>query len=246
MHLTQQQIEKYNTDGFLTGLKAVDAAQAVHYQEQYNVLEKELGREKCATGLLDRHFDQKFIWEIAVQQTILDVVQSLIGPDILLLATHFFSKYGPSDKYVAWHQDVTYWGLDPAVSITAWYALDDSDPGNGCMRAIPGTHKSDIVEHTKSGSGKNLLSADQQVVVPPALEEKAVDLILKAGEFSLHDGKVIHGSEPNPSHRRRSGLTLRYIPPSVKQIEGSGRPYRAILVRGKDQFNHFVNEPMPF
>lgn len=245
MKLTDQQIEAYEREGYLTGLRAVDSEQAVRYQQQYDLLERQLGRDQCQTGLLDRHYDQSFIWEIAVQPAILDVVESLIGPDILLLATHFFCKYGPSDKFVAWHQDVTYWGLEPAISITAWYALDDSDRGNGCMRAIPGTHRSDIVEHEKSGSGKNLLSADQEIKVSPALEQQAVDLELKAGEFSLHDGKVIHGSEPNRSSRRRSGLTLRYIPPSVRQIEGAGRPYRPILVRGNDRFNHFQCQPPP-
>lgn len=246
MHLKPQQIEAYETDGFLSGLRVVNETQALEYQKEYEALENRLGREECQTGLLDRHFEERFIWEIAANPNVLDVVESLIGPDILLLATHFFSKYGPSDKFVAWHQDVTYWGLEPPISITAWYALDDSDPGNGCMKAIPGTHRYDIVEHGKSGSGQNLLSADQEIRVAPDDEKRAVDLILKAGEISLHDGKVIHGSEPNRSSRRRCGLTLRYIPPHIHQVEGQGRPYQPILVRGEDTHGHFKNRPAPF
>lgn len=248
MHLSKNQIAAYEQDGFLFGIRVVSPEKAKEFQESYNKLEAELGRDKCATGLLDRHYDQRFIWDIATTPNVLDVVESLIGPDILLLATHFFCKYGPSDKFVAWHQDVTYWGLEPAESITAWYALDDSDTGNGCMRAIPGTHRRDIVEHGKSGTGKNLLSVDQEIAVSAEDEKRAVDLILKAGEISLHDGKVFHGSLANRSPRRRCGLTLRYIPPRVKQVAvlPGQRPYRPILVRGRDDQNNFDPVTPPF
>lgn len=248
MKLTLSQIEAYERDGFLSGLRVVPTDQARQYQLAYDQLESELGRDKCALGLLDRHFDQRFIWDIATTPNVLDVVESLIGPDILLLATHFFCKYGPPDRFVAWHQDVTYWGLEPAESITAWYALDDSDTGNGCMRAIPGTHKRDIVEHGKSGTGKNLLSVDQEIAVTDEDEKNAVDLVMKAGEISLHDGKVFHGSLPNRSTRRRCGLTLRYIAPHVKQVvvHPGQRPYKPILVRGKDRQQHFGTTARPF
>ena len=86
----------------------------------------------------DRHFDLKFIWEIATDPVILDVIEDVIGPNIHLLATHFFCKYGPeSKKFVAWHQDVTYWGLEPPEAATAWYAVDDSDVETGVCAPSP-------------------------------------------------------------------------------------------------------------
>jgi len=205
------------------------------------VLEAETGREKAEIGLLDRHFDQAFIRELATCPAILDCVESLIGPDILLLATHFFCKYGEGAKYVAWHQDVTYWGLEPPCALTVWYAVDDSDRENGCMRVLPGTHRGGIRTHGKADAAGNLLSVNQEVPVTPDEEAGAVDLILRAGEVSIHDGAAIHGSMPNRSARRRCGLTLRYVPTSVKPVtlNSMGKTWRAVLVRGADDYGHF-------
>ena len=161
--------------------------------------------------------------------TILDSIEKLIGPNVFLLATHFFNKYGEGDQaevFVAWHQDVTFWGLEPPMAVTAWYAVDDSDAENGCMQVIPGTHVSGVVEHGKAQQAGNLLSINQEVHVSPEQAASAVDLPLHAGQVSIHDGTLIHGSLPNRSDRRRCGLTLRYVPTSVRQAEEKlfGRP----------------------
>jgi len=177
-----------------------------------------------------------------------------MGPDILLLATHFFCKYpepgeaaeGP-EKFVAWHQDVTYWRLEPAFALTAWYAVDDSDAENGCMRVIPGTH-AEIRDHGTSERAGNLLSINQEVPVTEEEEARAVDLVLRAGEISLHHGKLIHGSNPNRSARRRCGMTIRYIPPHVRQtgLNSQGRSWSPVLVRGRDPYRHFPEQARPF
>ena len=140
MSITHQQVKAYETDGFVSGVQVEDDAGAVYYQNQFDKLEAKEGREKCQLGVLDRHFDEKFIWQLATHPKILDCIEDLIGPNILLLATHAFCKYGPQEKLVAWHQDVTYWGLEPPEALTAWYAIDDSNQENGCMRVLPSTH----------------------------------------------------------------------------------------------------------
>jgi ectoine hydroxylase-related dioxygenase (phytanoyl-CoA dioxygenase family) len=247
MSLTPQQVEAYKRDGFVTGIPTEDEAEANRYRTLFDELEANEGREKCQIGLLDRHTDQEFIWELATHPKILDYIEDLIGPDILLLATHFFCKYGPQEKFVAWHQDVTYWGLEPPEAITAWYAIDDSDVGNGCMRVIPGTHRG-IREHGKSDKEGNLLSINQEVPVSADEENSAVDFILKAGQISIHHGQLIHGSLPNRSTRRRCGLTVRYVPPWVKQVEKNSlrRSWNAILLRGEDREKNFGELPEPF
>lgn len=118
---------------------------------------------------------------------------------------------------------------------------DDSDAENGCMQVIPGTHVSGVVEHGKAEQAGNLLSINQEVHVTPEEEATAVDLPLRAGQISIHDGTLIHGSLPNRSGRRRCGLTLRYVPTTVRQAEDNsldGR-WRPVLVRGKDEENNF-------
>ena len=249
MATTKEQLSAaYQKNGFLTGISIADAIEAGHYQRAYDALEAEVGTEKCEIGLVDWHFDHEFIWKLAGHPKIVDVIEALIGPDIMLLATHFFCKYGPKEKFVAWHQDVTYWGLEPPDAVTAWYAIDDSDIGNGCMQVIPSSHHKGVQEHGKSDQEGNLLSINQEVQVTESDAETAVDLILKAGEMSIHHGQIIHGSLPNHSTRRRCGLTIRYIPPSVKQAEDNSlkRPWKPILLRGEDRYQNFTTVPNPF
>jgi ectoine hydroxylase-related dioxygenase (phytanoyl-CoA dioxygenase family) len=254
MVVSPEQVRQFEAEGLTTGLRIFDGEGADRVRTAFDALEAQEGREKCQVGLLDRHFDQRFVWDLATNPRILDAVESVMGPDILLLGSHFFCKYPEpgegtrAERFVAWHQDVTYWGLDPAFAITAWYAVDDSDAENGCMRGIPGTHRDDIRAHGKSERKGNLLSINQESPVTREEEARAVDMPLKAGEISLHHGALVHGSNPNRSSRRRCGLTLRYIPTSVKQValNSIGRRYRAILVRGKDEYRHFESLAEPF
>ena len=149
---------------------------------------------------------------------------------------------------MAWHQDVTYWGLEPPYALTAWYAVDDSDVENGCMRVIPGSHRQGIVEHGESARPGNLLSINQEVSGDDLDESQAVDLILKAGQISIHHGHLIHGSNPNRSTRRRCGLTLRYCPPHVKPVQQNslGKPWPAVLARGDDPWKNFGDWKLQF
>ena len=238
--------------GYLSGIRVLDAPAADGVRGRFDALEAREGRERCQIGLLDRHFDERFVWDMATHPSILDAVEAVLGPDLLLLATHFFCKYpapgGETERFVAWHQDVTYWGLEPPLAVTAWYAVDDSDAKNGCMRVIPGSHRGGIREHGKADRAGNLLSINQEAPVTPEEEERAIDLPLRAGEISLHHGMLVHGSNPNRSTRRRCGLTLRYVPTSVRQTERNshGQGWSAVLVRGTDCFHHFEERLAPF
>jgi ectoine hydroxylase-related dioxygenase (phytanoyl-CoA dioxygenase family) len=239
---------EYQRLGYVSGIAIADPAEADHYRQQFNALEAEVGQEKARIGLVDYHFQTEFIWRLATHRKILEAVNALIGENFHLLATHFFCKYGQEEKFVAWHQDVTYWGLEPPEALTVWYAVDDSDRENGCMRVLPGTHAGGIRTHGKAAQAGNLLSINQEVPVTPEEEASAVDLELKAGEISIHEGALIHGSLPNRSTRRRCGLTLRYIPTYVQQValhSGKGR-YRPILVHGEDREQNFERLHPPF
>ncbi|MEZ4860298.1 MAG: phytanoyl-CoA dioxygenase family protein [Caldilineaceae bacterium] len=251
MENLQAQADAYKRDGYLTGIPIDDTATATRYRQQFDALEARVGREKAQIGLIDWHYQEPFIWELATHPKILDQVEAIIGPNILLLATHFFCKYGDNEdareKFVAWHQDVTFWGLEPPLAITAWYAIDDADVENGCMQVIPGSHIQGIVEHGKAQKKGNLLSINQEVSVTAADEARAANIVLKAGQMSLHDGTLIHGSLPNLSNRRRCGLTLRYVPTYVKQIQKNshGKGWQAILVRGEDKEQNFAQIAPP-
>jgi ectoine hydroxylase-related dioxygenase (phytanoyl-CoA dioxygenase family) len=237
--------------GFLPRIPVLDSSAASALRAEFDRLEAREGRERCAIGLIDRHFDLEFVWRVATHEAILNAVEAVMGPDIMLLATHFFCKYPREgeapERFVAWHQDVTYWGLEPPFALTAWYAVDDSDAENGCMRVIPGSHAA-VRDHGFSARQGNLLSINQEVPVTAEEEASAVDLPLRAGECSLHHGRLIHGSNPNRSPRRRCGLTIRFIPPDVRQLRENSmkRPWKPILVRGTDAYRHYPDQRLPF
>ena len=248
--MTQDAAQIYAEQGFLTGIGLFSASEIGHFRACFDELEALEGREKCQIGLQARHIDEEFIWQMATDSRVLDAIQEVMGADIMLLSTHFFCKYpDPEAKhFVAWHQDVTYWGLQPPEAHTAWVAVDASDVENGCMRVIPGSHKNGIATHGESAKAGNLLSINQEILDEFVDDSQAVDLVLAPGQISIHDGQTFHASNPNTSNRRRCGLTLRYIAPHVEQVElnSLGNRYPTILVRGEDRYGNFPEQSVSF
>lgn len=253
MTLASQQLEDYERDGFLYGIKVVSETEALRFRNLYDEFEAREGRKSLRSeGQIDRHLDQKFVWDIATNPKTLDCMEAILGPNILVLWTRFFVKYPGEKGEVGWHQDVRFWGLQPPeAQARVWYAIDDSDSENGCMRIIPGTHRLGFLKHMKSED-----SGYEWIAVSPDDERLAVDCILKSGEISIHHGLVTHCSRLNPSTRRRCGLTISYIPtwvkpaPSKEVYRGDPSKYswqnRPILVRGVDREKNFGERPRSF
>jgi hypothetical protein len=153
-----------------------------------------------------------------------------------------FAKYPRDPGYISWHQDGTYWGLDSSQVTTAWVALTDSVIENGCMRVVPGSHTRAILPHKDTYAPDYLLSRGQEVEADVD-EQDAVDVVLEAGQMSLHHVNIIHGSNPNPSERPRYGFAIRFTTPTTKQIDGE--PPTAVLARGRDDYHHFRLLPAP-
>jgi len=242
--------ETYAQDGVLPRVDVYTKDEIDGFRAQFDELEAREGKENCQIGLQARHMDEQFVWELSTDDRVLDVMQAVMGENVLLLSTHFFCKYPEKDpkSFVAWHQDITYWGLEPSEAHTAWIAIDDSDVENGCMRVIPGSHKEGIAPHAKSEAAGNLLSINQEIPYEYVDDSKAVDLILDAGQMSVHDGQVFHASMSNRSDRRRCGLTVRFIPPHVKQtaLNSVKQAWSPVVVRGKDTHKNFEMTEAPF
>ena len=167
------------------------------------------------------HLIFPFLDQVVRHKIIVDCVEDLIGPDIQLWGSVLFSKEPQSSGYVSWHQDATYMGLEPHDYLTPWLALTPSDPENGCMRVIPASHLDPIRDHIDTFEENNILTRGQKI--QGIDEQKAIDLILRPGQMSIHHPRLIHGSSPNRSNQRRIGLAIQsYISPSIKQIHGKG------------------------
>jgi ectoine hydroxylase-related dioxygenase (phytanoyl-CoA dioxygenase family) len=173
---------------------------------------------------------------LASDPRILDRIESLLGPDILLFTGTFFIKEAQSPTAAAWHQDSTYFGLLPAEEITVWIALTLADEEAGCMQVLPFDGQPRQLRHQARVVENSVNRASQKIV--ECLEgARAVSMPLKPGEFSMHHGLTPHRSGPNRSTHRRIGLGFNYIPTSVRP-SGAVKT-AAMLVRGRDNYGHF-------
>jgi ectoine hydroxylase-related dioxygenase (phytanoyl-CoA dioxygenase family) len=239
--LSDAAVQAYRRDGYYFPFRALSATEAADYRRRLEAHEARAGAPLQGNWRHKTHL--LFTWadELVHHPAILDAVEDVIGPDILCWTTNFFIKEARSPGFVSWHQDSTYWGLEPDDVVTAWVAFTRSDLDSGCMKVIPGTHTESQIPHVDTFHRDNLLSRGQEIAVEVDAT-KAVDILLEPGEASLHHIKLVHGSEPNRSADRRIGFAIRYIPTHVRQTKVRDS---AMLVRGVDRHGHFDCEPRP-
>lgn len=241
--LSAEQQLQYVEHGYFSPLRVLDdleAAESCTHFRNYLSQHKErlagLPPREHYIVLTQTQLLLHWVYRIVSQSNVLDAIESVLGPNIIVWSSQWFPKM-PGDKtYVSWHQDATYWGLHPPNVTTAWIALSESCPENGCMRVIPGTHKGPLLPQVETYARDNVLSRGQEIAVKVD-ESRAVDLVLRPGEMSLHHIGIVHGSNQNRSNKPRIGIAVRYIAPEVVQ-EGTERQL-VLLVRGKDDFGHF-------
>ena len=152
---------------------------------------------------------QRAFYDLARDPRILDLAEAVMGPDLVLLFTHLFCKPADSARDVPWHQDGPFWPVEPLASVTVWVALDDVNSGNGAIRVIPGSHR-DYQPHRLVDRADSTLN--REIDAGSIDDQDAVTIELQAGQVSLHDIGIVHGSAANRSGRRRAGLALRYMP----------------------------------
>ncbi len=240
--LTDEQVERFERDGILFPVRALSREQAYHYRQCLEQYEGGVGHPIQSNMRHNVHL--LFTWadELVRHPAILDAVEDLLGPNLYCWITNFFIKEAKDPAYVSWHQDSTYWGLEPNQVVTAWVALTDAPVESGAMKMLPGSHKWDQLPHRDTFHQHNLLSRGQEVELDIS-DDDGVLVPLEVGEISLHHIRTVHGSEPNRSGNRRIGFAIRYLPTHVRQvkIDRDG----AVLVRGVDEFGHFALDPAP-
>ncbi|GGF28304.1 syringomycin biosynthesis enzyme [Aliidongia dinghuensis] len=233
--------ERFESQGFYAPIRAISTTEAADLRAKLETHERQHGLLK---GPWRHKTHLLFTWldDLIRHPGILDAVEDILGPNLLVWGSSFFTKEAHDPSYVSWHQDSTYWGLDPADIVTAWVAFSESTAENGAMRVIPGSHKLDQLAHRDTFAEGNLLSRGQEIAVEVD-EAQARMLELQPGEMSLHHVRLIHGSDPNPSEKRRIGFAIRYLPTHVRQVVGTHDS--ATLVRGVDAYGNFVPEERP-
>jgi hypothetical protein len=244
--LTPDQIQHFEREGYL--LYQQDVLQPARFTALKEHFEALLAGWTAGGESRPEHMDMPhmsdptlFTW--LLDDDVLDVVESVIGPDIALWSSHFISKPPGDGMRVGWHEDSFYWNksISPMEVVTVWLAIDPSSAANGCMRVIPGTHNNGYSQYR---------SVDQRAVFTSEIqpdqfdESKAVDCVLGANQCSLHHAKLIHGSNANSSASRRCGYTMRYFSTACKFI-GSNQSggHEVFLARGRDLAGNKYGDP---
>lgn len=239
--LDSTQIAAWNSDGALFPITILDRQSAADHRQQLEAVEQRLG---------PMHYKVKpytFFQSaalIATNDLLLDAIESILGPDILLWDSAYVIKEPYDNKFVSWHQDLTYWGLNGSDVVTAWVALTPANPDNGGMEFIAGSHKQGQIAHHDTFGHDNVLHRGQTVDSALADPASAKAIALEAGQASLHHGWCLHSSPANRTKDRRIGLTIQYLAPHMKQLVDSDET--ATLVRGQDRYQHFKSEPIGF
>ncbi len=224
--------DAYRHDGFVSPvplLKPKDAAAQRAAMESVEAAYGPLHYVSKVHTLLD------FAADLATDERVLDAVEALLGPDIMLFDVTYIVKEPHQPSHASWHQDLTYWGFSTDDQVSMWLALSPATVESGCMRMLPGSHRQGQIDHEDVSDPNNVLYRGQ--TVKDVAEEQAVYCPLAPGEASFHHGWTLHASMPNMSDDRRIGLNVQFIAPSVEQR--INRQETATLVRGEDRFGYY-------
>ena len=241
--LKQDQVDQFRRDGFVSPVRVMSEDDAIAIRERMEEFERAQG--KPVHGLQTTKCALLFPWiyDIVSRETVLDAVEDLIGPDILMYQNGAWFKNPDSDAYVSWHQDSTYYGIDPLEMVTCWVALSPATMETGCMEVLAGSHKRGQLpaEYTEI-TPDNLLASGQNTVIDRD-EYDIVPMPLQPGEMSMHHVCLVHSSRPNRGTDRRMGFSIAYMGPHVAQT--TDLKATAMLMRGEDACGHYVLDEVP-
>lgn len=240
--LTREQIEAFNRDGFLKGIRVFDEDEIATHRRYFDqLLARVISEGSDSYSISTAHLKYGEVYDLLTHPRIVAVVEDLLGENVIGWGSHYFCKMPHDGKRVSWHQDASYWPLTPSKTVTVWLAVDDADTENACMRFIPGSHLyGHLTWQLSEDDEDNVLN---QTIPNVERFGEPVDDVLRAGEVSIHSDLTLHGSEANGSDRRRCGLTLRYCAADVRAFMGWNA--KGVVVSGVDADGRWVNPKRP-
>jgi non-haem Fe2+, alpha-ketoglutarate-dependent halogenase len=239
--LAEDQVASFRRDGFLGPIDLLTTGEAAEVRRRIEEVEAKTKSQIQKDFKIKAHLPFPWLCDIISHPVLLDAVEDIIGPDILCWGSSFFQKEAHDPGFVSWHQDSTYYGIEPPDTLTAWVAISESSLESGCIRFIPGSHDQGLYPHLELKAEDNLLTRGQ--TIEGIDEAAAVPVPLKAGQFSFHWEDTVHGSDPNNSGDRRIGLSIHYVAPTVRDAKYAGAS--AMLLRGTDDLGHWLHDPWP-
>ena len=237
--MSPEAVERYADDGLLFPIRVLTATEAVRYRDALEQV-----AQVCGDGYRRRfdnlHLFFPWAYRLATDEQLLNAVETILGPDLVVDGTLVFYKPPRDSSYASWHQDSVYSGWHLTPSVSAWIALTPSERSNGCMRAIPGSHKDGLLEHDNVVDDPNLLNRRGERIRMDVDESQAVDIVLQPGEMSLHHTNIVHGSNANGSDEPRIGFIVRFVTSAT-----TNRDRQVMHVRGNADCSHLRLAPPP-
>ncbi|MBO89014.1 MAG: phytanoyl-CoA dioxygenase [Rickettsiales bacterium] len=240
--LTEGEVAQYRRDGFLFPKRLLRAEAAANYLSELESYEAKTGGPVNGKWRYKSHLVFTWINELMRSPKILDAVEDLLGPNLMIWSSHLYPKEPGDGRFISWHQDSAHWGLDSDQILTVWIALTEASKANGCMQMLPGSHTGGLAPHRDTWDANNILTRGQTIDADID-ESEAVWAVLQPGEVSLHHVDMWHASKPNKTNNRRVGVAFRYITPAARQ-ERVNTDF-ATLLRGEDKYGHFQAEVPP-
>jgi hypothetical protein len=256
--LNQEQFAEYEELGFIHSIPILSEDEVEHYRAEVEKTCRAIGGG--VTRLDGLHFFFRWAWELSTHPRLLDCLEQLVGPDIVLKSTRIFYKHGRSTSYVGWHQDGVTERLEDSHSPAVFLGLTAATVENGCLRVVPRSHRMGLLQHEVRpvldafAGDRNLTHAQprsraredelsRKVAVVPPEAHLPFDVVMRAGEMSIHHPVILHGSNSNSSDEPRIGLSASYSTPELFHGTKAG-----VWARGdgpRDQFDFEVMDQPP-
>lgn len=245
--LTQSQVKGFEEDGFVFPVDALTQDRAAELRDTVLTHLADCHRQGGARAALafgpKVHLMAEWAHRLVRRPELLEIAESMLGPDILVWGTQIFVKEPGGKTDLAWHQDALTYDLDSEGRLAAfrvWLALTPTSVENGTLRFAAATHRDGIRTHRRTPGLRGMMRGDEA-----AFDEHDFvrhDVVLRPGQCSLHNMLVVHGSGLNRTKDTRVAFAIDYLAPSVRP---SGGEDSALLVQGQDAYGHFVLEQPP-
>ena len=223
-------LDRWKTDGVLFPIRVLDPDEVASFRALLEETQRRAGFRRRYDAC---HLYFRWAWDLAMHPRVVDNVASILGPDVIIHSARVMVKFAHDPGYVSWHQDGTYTGLNSSPTLTAWIALTDSTPENGCVRVVAGSHHKPPLKHVRTDGRPDAMNRGEIEAVDFD-RHKIVDVVLRPGEMSMHDCNIIHGSEPNRSDSPRIGFNISYATPAVERAHTP-----VVIARGRNAYPRF-------
>lgn len=224
--------DRYDRDGIVFPIEVLSREEVTGFRSSLESIV-----DHCREGYMKRfdnlHLSFPWAYQLVTHTALLNAVEVILGPDLLVDGSLVFYKPPQDASYVSWHQDSVYSGWHLTPSVSAWIALTASERANGCMRVVPGSHKQGLLDHDNVRDDPNLLNRRGERVKIEVDESDAIDVVLRPGEMSLHHSTIIHGSNPNTSDVPRIGFIVRFV-----TSQTTNRDRQVVRARGNGDCSH--------